>query len=316
MENFYSMCTIITKYPQYNFNDLDYDGKIYSNIDVNAYENFEFNNLKEYSECYAENEEGQENNINFEIVSKTINTPKEKELNIILLQPEDKKLILQNNVLQSTTRSTTKTNIIKKIDLNISQNNKIQELDLQFLNKKTKKSNEQNDKGHKRFNLLTRFKTHLFTNIQTNLVNKLMQESEFCKIGKKHLNGIATDIFIISKASENIDLFESTLKEVYSKNDKYNEEVITSIINANDSPLVNVFTEKIHNLKDIFIGKRKPKENYYFDFINSYKVLINKLRIKKNPKYVEDFEYYAQNIIEEYNNINLHSRPKRSHKTE
>ena len=320
MEYFYPMCSMIQKYPQDIFNHSDYEGNIYNNSDIKSFDNYEYNDLKEYSEYLVKYEKDPENNISSEIGPLIIKTHKEMELPTKILQTEDIKLIVEKNIIQTSTSPTTNNNI-EKIVLISSQNDKIQELDLKLLNKKTKESNhyninEQNDKGHKRFNILTRFKTNLFINIQENLIDKLMQASEFCKIGNKFLNKIDYNLYIISKASENIDLFNSQLKEVYSKYDKHNEEVIASIMNANDSPLVDVLTKTIQNLKNIFIGEDKPVENYYSDFINSYKILINKLRIKKDPKYVEDFQNLARNIEVEYNKINKHSRRKRGHKKE
>lgn len=323
MEILYPMCSMIEKYPQDIFNNSDCEGNIYNNSDIITYDNCEFNDRKEFSDYlmhYDEKEKDPENNSSSEIDSIIIKIHKGKEMPSKILKPEGIKLIFQNNIIQASTSPTTNNNI-EKIDLISSQNDKNQELDLKLLNKKTKELNHQNidennDKGHKRFTLLTRFKTNLFINIQVNLIDKLIQASEFCKIGKKYLNKINFNQYIISKASENIDLLNSQLKEVYSKNDKHNEEVITSIMNANDSPLVDVLTKTIKNLKDIFIGEEKPEENYYSDFINSYKILINKLNIKKNPKYVEDFRNFAKNIEEEYNNINKHARCKKGHKKE
>ena len=321
MDDIYPMCSKITKYPQDIFYNTNCEGLICNNLDTNQYENYEFNNLEEYSEylkLYPENEKNHENNISFENDSIIKKTQEKNELIKPLIQSEDIKLIFPKNVMQSTTKPTTNNNI-EKIDLIISQNDKIQEKDLKLLNKKTKESNQQNnneknDKGDKRFNILTKLKTHFFINIQKNLVNKLKEKSEFCKIRKIYLNKIDSKVYIISKASENLDLLDLELKEVYSMNDKHNEEVINAIINANDSPLCNVLQQKVKNLIDIFIGIAKPKENYYFDFINGYKTLINKIRIKKHPQYVENFIYFAKHIEEEYKNINKYARSKRGNK--
>ena len=321
MDDIYPMCSKITKYPQDIFYNTNCEGLICNNLDTNQYENYEFNNLEEYSKylkLYGENEKDKVNNISFEndLINKKIQ--KKNELIKPLIQSEDIKLIVQKNVMQSTTKPTTNNNI-EKIDLIISQNDKMQEIELKLLNKKTKEpnqqyNNEKNDKGDKRFNILTKFKTQFFINIQKNLVDKLKEKSEFCKIRNIYLNKIDSKVYIISKASENLDLLDLELKEVYSMNDKHNEEVINAIINANDSPLCNVLQQKIKNLIHIFIGIATPKENYYFDFINSYKNVINKIRIKKEPQYVENFIYFAKNIEVEYNNINKHARSKRGNK--
>ena len=293
-----------------NFNNENNEYLLYYNHDIESYDNYELNNINK-----------KESNLDdyaykYEIDSSLSQMNISKELFINSFQPKYKISTFVNNEIQKSTKQTTNYN--ENANLSNSQKDNIQEINLNQKRKEpdnNQPNNKLNDKGHKRGIILNRIKTNLFINIQRDLVDKLMKKSAFCKRENKILNKIEPSVYIISKASENLDLLNLKLKDVYSLNNVYNEKVINSIFEVNDfPPLVDALNKTIKELLNIYTGQLTIEDINYKDFIDSYQELINNLRTKKVPEYVEDFEKYSKNIENEYNNINIHPRPKRGKK--
>ena len=293
-----------------NFNNENNEYLLYYNYDIESYDNYELNNINK-----------KESNLDdyaykYEIDSPLSQMNISKELFINSFQPKYKNSTFLNNEIQKSTKQTTNYN--ENANLSNSQKDNIQEINLNQKRKEpdnNQPNNKLNDKGHKRGIILNRIKTNLFINIQRDLVDKLMKKSAFCKRENKKLNKIEPSVYIISKASENLDLLNLKLKDVYSLNNVYNEKVINSIFEVNDfPPLVDALNKTIKELLNIYTGQLTIEDINYKDFIDSYQELINNLRTKKVPEYVEDFEKYSKNIENEYNNINIHPRPKRGKK--
>ena len=293
-----------------NFNNENNEYLLYYNYDIESYDNYELNNINKKEskiDDYA---------YKYEIDSPLSQMNISKELFINSFQPKYKNSTFLNNEIQKSTKQTTNYN--ENANLSNSQKDNIQEINLNQKRKEpdnNQPNNKLNDKGHKRGIILNRIKTNLFINIQRDLVDKLMKKSAFCKRENKKLNKIEPSVYIISKASENLDLLNLKLKDVYSLNNVYNEKVINSIFEVNDfPPLVDALNKTIKELLNIYTGQLTIEDINYKDFIDSYQELINNLRTKKVPEYVEDFEKYFKNIENEYNNINIHPRPKRGKK--
>ena len=160
-----------------------------------------------------------------------------------------------------------------------------------------------NNKGHTQDNMMKKFKYYFFKHIEE-ILNKTFKKSRIYQFnnGNIQLNSIINKINDIYKASEILELLELKLKEVLSKYDKQNKEVIKSINEAYEISLMDILNKTIKELMDIYIGKIIPEEDYYKELADCYKNFINKLAKEKVKSYVDDFVNYANNYEKIYIN--------------
>lgn len=190
---------------------------------------------------------------------------------------------------------------VKNIENNISSNNK----NNQLIQKKRIKPN---NKGYRQDIMLKRFQSNFFKDTEEEL-NKRIKNSHIYNFDKNiKLNSKRKKINTIYKASEILELLEQKLKEVLSRNDKHNEEVINTIFELHESSLIDILNKSIKELMDIYVGKILLKE--YSGLQKCYRNLINKLREQKNNSYIEDFEGYAKNYEKIFININNNNSKK------
>ena len=130
-----------------------------------------------------------------------------------------------------------------------------------IINEKETSSNnkETNNKGHRIDNMMKKFKYYFFKHIEE-ILNKTSKKSRIYEFnnGNIQLNSIINKINDIYKASEILELLELKLKEILSKYDKQNKEVIKSINEAYEISLMNILNKTIKELMDIYIGKIIP----------------------------------------------------------
>ena len=281
---------------------------------------FDEENKSYYSYCVKNFDEETENFIPFD------DNQKDKNINFIINLNKNKekfknykknqnKIFQENKFFQNESEITaTKNSSLFKVtrsDNSSTTKNKNFSNEINELSMLNKKRKETNDKGHRPDIMVNKHKVNFFINLQAT-ISKIMINSEFCKNKKLRLYPIKKDIYNISKSSENLDLLKLKIKDVLSKYEKHNEEVINLIINEKVYPLFDIFNKNVKDLMDIYCGKVITYESYYIDLTNRYKEFINKIKIEKTTEYYEEFINYVNNFENYYNEKNKHPRKKRN----
>lgn len=281
-------------------------------------ENSEWNKVENLEEAEETNQN--ENYIgNFENNPNLTSDNKEKEFPIVLLgQKSEDKNEIKINKMNFSTKPISGT-LLENGSLE-KDNNKTNEIILISPDKKRNRTddeidNQKNNKGNHKKNFLPKIKTHFFNDLHENLITRLIQKSEFCINNNIKLNKITSEVYLISKASENLELLNTKLSDVYSKYDGENENAINLIIRniSQDSPLNNNFNKTILELINIYVGKSELKNNSYNYFRSSYSRLKIHMQYinQKTLDYISKFDYYSKNIEYEYNEMNKKAKPKR-----
>ena len=281
---------------------------------------FDEENKSYYSYCVKNFDEESDNFIPFD------DNQKDKNINFIINLNKNKekfknykknqnKIFQENKFFQNESEITaTKNSSLFKVtrsDNSSTTKNKNFSNEINELSMLNKKRKETNDKGHRPDIMVNKHKVNFFINLQAT-ISKIMINSEFCKNKKLRLYPIKKDIYNISKSSENLDLLKLKIKDVLSKYEKHNEEVINLIINEKVYPLFDIFNKNVKDLMDIYCGKVITYESYYIDLTNRYKEFINKIKIEKTTEYYEEFINYVNNFENYYNEKNKHPRKKRN----
>ena len=281
-------------------------------------ENSEWNKVENLEEAEETNQN--ENYIgNFENNPNLTSDNKEKEFPIVLLgQKSEDKNEIKINKMNFSTKPISGT-LLENGSLE-KDNNKTNEIILISPDKKRNRTddeidNQKNNKGNHKKNFLPKIKTHFFNDLHENLITRLIQKSDFCINNNIKLNKITSEVYLISKASENLELLNTKLSDVYSKYDGENENAINLIIRniSQDSPLNNNFNKTILELINIYVGKSELKNNSYNYFRSSYSRLKIHMQYinQKALDYISKFDYYSKNIEYEYNEMNKKAKPKR-----
>ena len=282
---------------------------------------FDAENKSYYSYCVKYFDEETENFIPFD------DNQKDKNINFIINLNKNKEKFknykknqnnifpLENKFFQNESEITaTKNSSLFKVtrsDNSSTTKNKNGSKEINELSMLNKKRKETNDKGHRPDIMVNKHKVNFYINLQAT-ISKIMINSEFCKNKKLRLYPIKKDIYNISKASENLDLLKLKIKDVLSKSEKHNEEVINLIINEKVYPLFDIFNKNVKDLMDIYCGKVITYESYYIDLNNRYKEFINKIKIEKTTEYYEEFINYVHNFENYFIEKNKHPRKKRN----
>ena len=85
---------------------------------------------------------------------------------------------------------------------------------------------------------------------------------------------------------DNLIMLKSSLKQILSSKSDYNESIINGILKeeANNEKIINFLNMSFNEWIDIFIHKKKNKDNFEFNgFISSL------IKIKSNPEIKEDY---------------------------
>ena len=202
-----------------------------------------------------------------------------------------------------------------KTILNIKEPLNIKKKELQKSELLNKKRNISNNKGIRKDNILNRIKSNFFIDIQKILSN-LFEKTELYRTKYIIFNRLENFIYKEQKALKNLNLFNSKLKDVLSK-DNRNKAIIDNIIEAQDYPLLIEFLNKTIRELIFFYSdnckKTEVKEQYYLDIMKSYDNLIKKLEKEgKTEEYISKFRFYSSYIEEEFIEMNKHKKEKKN----
>ena len=202
-----------------------------------------------------------------------------------------------------------------KTILNIKEPLNIKKKELQKSELLNKKRNISNNKGIRKDNILNRIKSNFFIDIQKILSN-LFEKTELYRTKYIIFNRLENFIYKEQKALKNLNLFNSKLKDVLSK-DNRNKAIIDNIIEAQDYPLLIEFLNKTIRELIFFYSdnckKTEVKEQYYLDIMKSYDNLIKKLEKEgKTEEYISKFRFYSSYIEEEFIEKNKHKKEKKN----
>lgn len=311
------MCSKISLFPNEQ-NDYDY---YFYNDSIHLFsENPELDEVENPEEAeltsHNENDKG-----NSENSPNLTSDNKEKEFPKVLVPSKSKdKNLININQMKISTKPASDTFDNGGLE---KDNNKAKQIILIAPNKKRVRTKDEfgkknNDRGNHKKNFLPKIKTHFFRDLHDWLITPAIKKSDFCINNNIKLNKIKDDVFLISKASENLEFLNTKLSDVYSKHDKENENAIKLIIqNGVQNAFLNVILNKtILQLINIYVKKDEIKNNSYKNFRDSYLRLKIDLQYmkQKTPEYISNFDYYSKNIEEVYKAMNENPKPKRRKK--
>ena len=167
--------------------------------------------------------------------------------------------------------------------------------------------------GNRINQVLNRIKSNVL-NILQKKAFEMFKETEFYKIKKKNLVKIDNSSYKFENSSQNLLLLKKQFKELLSEN-KENEQIIKIIMSNNDyPPLIQLLNMTIENLITLCSDESDfsvHEEEYFLDLKDSYKNLIDKMRVEgKSDDYIKPFTYFTAHIKNVYISINEHRKNK------
>ena len=311
---------------QFNHSLLFNDDSLGNNFPLFLNNQFPFDNSFSYTENDDENNLFKNNefsNFNFlntkvmEIEENNETPPLNFDFGFKSAENDELKHQQQNNIELKSTSPKTLQSILP---INKEKIFHVEKVKKNMLGRKRKNDIYINKNTHTKMfkdNMRTKIKKKLYNNI-LDYTNLQIEKSPNEKIRHLKLKKIDDSIILVSKREENLQLLNSTVKQLLSNklSNKYkhydkdsNKDIIDFIYEQKEKNLIDIFNKKIRKFLEIYCDEKDTNDNF-----KEFKRLNDDLEDfkKKGEKqsYIDSFKENAKNF--ENNIKKIHPRRKRN----